>query len=160
MGVSFLDNIVKKIQNQLNIVGIKLNFKQVDPDIFYSDIYYNGENHSFDMLLHAWAGNPYFEKGEMYVSEINSISNVPTEKNNFSGENISAYENEQFNYLFVKLNRVATQEERNAILREMSQFFIDEIIAIPLCYRVSKIYHSKGVDIHTNAFLGNYTNKL
>lgn len=42
----------------------------------------------------------------------------------------------------------------------MSQFFIDEIIAIPLCYRVSKIYHSKGVDIHTNAFLGNYTNKL
>lgn len=96
----------------------------------------------------------------MYVSEINFISNVLTEKNNFSGENISAYENEQFNCLFVKLNRVATQEERNAILREMSQFFIDEIIVILLCYRVSKIYHSKGVDIHTNAFLGNYTNKL
>ena len=53
MGGSFLDNIVKKIQNQLNIVGIKLNIKQVNSDIFYSDIYYNGENHSFDMLLHA-----------------------------------------------------------------------------------------------------------
>ena len=121
--VDFLNIIVESLIKQLLNVGILLSVEKVSPDILFSEIYSHGDDNSFDLLLHAWSGNPFFEKGEMYASRINSFDNIPSKNNNYKGSNISLFCNNEYDKLFNNLNEEKNMKYREIILEEMSNLF-------------------------------------
>lgn len=138
--------------------GINLKIVKIDDDIFYSSHFLNhASDLKFNLIPMAYEGDPTFEKGEIFSSlKSGSLdSNIPTKDNNFVGENIAGFKNEEYDSYFLKLSTEQNMNQRQEYLFKLADLSLEYVSSISLFTKDENwVISSKIKNIEFNALTG------
>lgn len=132
------------IQQACKTAGIEVQLDQVDAGIFFDGSAGNDQNlthHYWDMAM--WATNAtsilpitYLEG---WVAGENG-ENMPQKENNFVGQNISRYNNPDYDAAFATFNQMASIDEAFELLIQLNDILIEDVAVIPMIIRAGDTY--------------------
>jgi peptide/nickel transport system substrate-binding protein len=116
------------LQAQWRKVGVDVRLKAEPPRVFFGDTV---TRRKFPhMALFAWYSAP-----ESVPRTNLHSSMVPSEKNNWAGQNYTGYANPRMDELIDAIEVELNRPKRVALWRELQQLYADELPALPLFFR-------------------------
>ncbi|MFN7729268.1 MAG: peptide ABC transporter substrate-binding protein [Bdellovibrio sp.] len=116
------------LQGQWKSVGIEVNIKNEPARVFFADTMKKRDYGA--MAMYAWVSSP-----ENSPKSVLHSSNIPSEKNGWSGQNNMAYSNKKVDELIEKIETEFDPKKRTALAQEILKYYTDEVPVIPLYYR-------------------------
>lgn len=116
------------LQGQWKSVGVELTIKNEPARVFFGDT--NTHRKFPAMAMYAWTSYP-----EQTPKSTLHSSQIPTEKNGWSGQNFPGYVNPKMDALIEKLEVEFNPKKRIALAHEITKLYTDEVPVIPLYYR-------------------------
>lgn len=116
------------LQGQWKSVGIEVNIKNEPARVFFADT--TKKRDYGGMAMYAWVSSP-----ENSPRSVLHSSNIPSEKNGWSGQNNMAYVNKKVDELIEKIDTEFDSKKRTALAQEILKYYTDEVPVIPLYYR-------------------------
>jgi peptide/nickel transport system substrate-binding protein len=116
------------LQGQWKAVGIEVNIKNEPARVFFGD---TTKKRQFGaMAMYAWVSSPEnTPKSNLHSSQI------PNEKNGWSGQNYTGYSNKKVDELIEKIETEFDAKKRAALAQEVLKHYTEEVPVIPLYYR-------------------------
>lgn len=116
------------LQNQWREIGIDVAIQNQPARVLFGETI---QQRRFQGLaLFAWLSAP-----ESVPWTTLHSSMIPTEENNWQGQNASGYRNERIDALLEAMELELDREARGAMWRELQQIYADELPALPLWFR-------------------------
>jgi len=116
------------IQAELKKVGIALSIKNEPARVFFGETVKKGAYPG--MAMYAWISSPDNPpKSTLHSSEI------PTDKNNWSGQNSGGWANKQVDQILDSIMVEFDFEKRKALMAELQKIYVDEVPVILLYLR-------------------------
>lgn len=131
----FYKKLAKNIAKIFQRSGLVLKINEIDDDIFYSKEFLNhASDFKFSLIPIAYQGDPLFEKGEIFssIKSGSNNSNIPTNANNFIGENISGFKNADYDAYFLKLSMEQDMKQREKYLYKLANLSSKYVSSISL----------------------------
>ncbi|WP_072749191.1 hypothetical protein [Lactobacillus helveticus] len=154
----FYQKLAYSLKNILLSSGINLKITKIDDDAFYSSSFLNhASDMKFNLIPMAYQGDPAFEKGEIFSSLKSGslVSNIPTKDNNFVGENISGFKNQEYDLCFLKLSTEQNMDKRQAYLFKLAELSLEYVSSISLFTKDEYwLISSKIKNVNFNALTG------
>ncbi|HTH15571.1 MAG TPA: peptide ABC transporter substrate-binding protein, partial [Magnetospirillum sp.] len=120
--------VAQVLQAQWRKVGADVRLKVEPPRVFFGDTV---TKRKFPhMALFAWYSAPE----SVPRSNLHS-SQIPSEKNNWSGQNYPGYANPRMDELIDSIEVELNRPKRVALWRELQHLYADELPALPLFFR-------------------------
>lgn len=127
-GIKLNENLQAVIQSQLKEVGIDLTLKTEPARLFFSETLPKGK---FDMAMFTWSSMP-----EMNPESNFSIKNIPTEKNTWTGQNYTGWNNPKVSENIDKINAEFDSAKRKKLVAEIIKAYTEEVPVIPMVFRM------------------------
>lgn len=116
------------LQNQWKSVGVEVVIKNEPARVFFGE---TTKKRAFGaMAMYAWISSP-----ESSLKEQFACSEIPTEKNGWSGQNYTAWCNKKVDELAEKINAEFNDKKRAGLAHQFLKLYTDEVPVIPLYYR-------------------------
>lgn len=120
--------VAQVLQAQWRKVGVDVRLKAEPPRVFFGDTV---TRRKFPhMALFAWYSAP-----ESVPRTTLHSSMIPSEKNNWAGQNYTGYANPRMDELIDAIEVELDRPKRVALWRELQQLYADELPALPLLFR-------------------------
>lgn len=120
--------VAQVLQAQWRKVGVDVRLKAEPPRIFFGDTV---TRRKFPhMALFAWYSAP-----ESVPRTTLHSSMIPSEKNNWAGQNYPGYVNPRMDELIDAIEVELDRPKRVALWRELQQIYADDLPALPLFFR-------------------------
>jgi len=120
--------VAQVLQAQWRKVGVEVRLKAEPPRIFFGDTV---TRRKFPhMALFAWYSAP-----ESVPRTTLHSSMIPSEKNNWAGQNYPGYVNPRMDELIDAIEVELDRPKRVALWRELQQIYADDLPALPLFFR-------------------------
>lgn len=116
------------LQGQWKAVGVEVNIKNEPARVFFGDTTKKREYGA--MAMYAWVSSP-----ESTPKGVLHSTNISTEKNGWSGQNYSGYNNKKVDELIEKIEIEFDAKKRTELAQEVLKYYTDEVPVIPLYYR-------------------------
>ncbi|GIL17426.1 MAG: diguanylate phosphodiesterase [Oligoflexia bacterium] len=116
------------LQGQWKAVGIEVNIKNEPARVFFGE---TTKKRKFGaMAMYAWVSSP-----ENNPKSTLHSSNIPSEKNGYSGQNNMGYVNKKVDELCEKIETEFNPKTRTDLVHQVLKYYTDEVPVIPLYYR-------------------------
>jgi peptide/nickel transport system substrate-binding protein len=119
--------VAQLLQQRLKANGIKMEIALEPPNVFFGQSTPQG---NYDMALWAWSSGIDPSQETMFPCD-----QIPSEANEFSGQNNYRYCNEKVSELIAKGNVTTDQAERIAITHEIQTLMAEDMPLLPLFQR-------------------------
>ncbi len=120
--------VAQVLQAQWRRVGVEVRLKVEPPRVFFGDTV---TRRKFPhMALFAWYSAP-----ENVPRTTLHSTMIPSEKNNWAGQNYPGYSNPRMDELIDAIEVELDRPKRVALWRELQQLYADELPALPLFFR-------------------------
>lgn len=130
--------VAQVLQAQWRKIGVDVRLKAEPPRVFFGDTV---TKRKFPhMALFAWYSAP-----ENVPRTTLHSSMIPSEKNNWSGQNYPGYNNPRMDELIDSIEVELNRPKRVALWRELQQLYADELPALPLFFRADAFILPKGL---------------
>ena len=116
------------LQGEWKKAGIDLEIKNEPARVYFGETLKKGLFPH--MAMFAWVSSPDNPPKSTLQS-----SEIPTEKNGFSGQNAGAYQNAEVDKLLTDIQTEFNLEKRKVIMKKVLQFYTAELPTLPLYYR-------------------------
>ncbi|HYD04738.1 MAG TPA: peptide ABC transporter substrate-binding protein, partial [Reyranella sp.] len=127
-GNKIREQVAQVIQSQLRQVGIELRVKAEPPRIFSEAL----NRRKFDSLaMYAWVSRPQGVPRTTLHSE-----EIPSAKNNWSGQNYPAYANPDMDKALDAAERELDKDKRRQLFAEILRLYTEDLPVLPLFFRV------------------------
>lgn len=126
-GLKANETIQAILQSQWKQIGVDLKLKTELARFLFSEIL---PKRKFDMAFFSWASFP-----EMSSQSVLRSSNIPNEKNTWTGQNFSGFKSEKVDKLVDEYEGEFDFEKRKKITYEILKEYTDQIPVIPLYFR-------------------------
>lgn len=113
--------------NQWKAVGIDVQIKNEPARVLFGD---SMKKRNFTMAMYAWQSAPEAAPGIQFHS-----NQIPTEKNGWSGQNTTSWNNKQVDEICEKMEGEFSLAKRKALAAQLLKLYTDEVPVIPLFYR-------------------------
>lgn len=120
--------VAQVLQAQWRKVGVDVRLKAEPPRVFFGDTV--TQRKFPHMALFAWYSAP-----ESVPRTTLHSTMIPSEKNNWSGQNYPGYANPRMDELIDAIEVELDRPKRVALWRELQQLYADELPALPLFFR-------------------------
>ncbi|MEK6774517.1 MAG: peptide ABC transporter substrate-binding protein [Bdellovibrionota bacterium] len=150
-GVKLIDNIQAILQSQWKDIGIEILLKNEPGRVLFSETI---PKRRFDLAIFSWSSNPEQSPESTFHSK-----NIPTEKNSWSGQNDTGWNNPKVDLNIEKLKEEFDPKKRKALIAEMIKAYTSEIPVIPLFFRPSNAVvpkNMKGFSLAGHQFYESY----
>ncbi len=117
------------IKNDLDDVGINLIINKNQNAVAFFGETVLKRIHT-QLTMYAWTMSPISDGEEMWTSH-----NIPTEKNNWSGQNYTTYRNIEIDDLHKLIPTILDKTQRNMLFHKQQRIWIQDIPSIPLYFR-------------------------
>lgn len=116
------------LQNQWKSVGIDVTIKNEPARVFFGE---TTKKHKFGgMAMYAWISSP-----ESVPRSTLHSSNIPTEKNGWSGQNNMSWSNKKVDALIDQLEQEFDPKKRADLAHQIAAEYTADVPVIPLYYR-------------------------
>lgn len=119
--------VAQVLQAQWRKVGVDIRLKAEPPRVFFADTV---TKRKFQMALFAWYSAP-----ENVPRTTLHSSMIPSDKNNWAGQNYPGYSNPRMDELIDAIEVELNRPKRVALWRELQQLYADDLPALPLFFR-------------------------
>ena len=116
------------LQSQWKSVGIEVVLKTEPARVFFGETM-NKRKYSA-MGMYAWVSSPESNQKPQFHS-----SNIPSEKNGFSGQNQPGWQNKKVDELCEKIEEEFDPKKRTELAQKILWHYTDDVPVIPLYYR-------------------------
>ncbi len=125
------ERVQQFLAEDLRQVGVDLQINNAPSSVVFSDDFISrGVEGTWDgMFMFAWVSS-LAQDGALYTCD-----NIPTPENNFTGQNIGNWCNEEYDALFDEGVTEFDLEQAAEIYQQMQQVWADELPTLPLYYR-------------------------
>src|SRR5207248_10276543 len=128
------EQVTQLVSADLQAVGIKTNLKYIPSSTYFADDGYLAKRQHW-MAEYAWGLDPD-PGGGLYDSAL-----IPSEANNYSGQNYPGYKNDRFDTLSRAAANEIEQAKRFPMFAEMQAIWTEDLPAIPLYVRSNISVH-------------------
>ncbi len=135
--------VAQLLQQRLKANGIKMDIALEPPNVFFGQSTVQG---NFQMALWAWSSGIDPSQETMF-----SCDQIPSEANEFSGQNNYRYCNERVSELIAKGNVTTDQAERIRITHEIQTLMAADMPLLPLFQRPDTLAYTdrtQGMDVN------------
>jgi len=116
------------LQNGWKQIGIEVNSKNEPARVFFGE---TTKKRAFDsMALFAWVSSPESSPKPTFLS-----TNIPTEKNGYSGQNQMGWKNKEVDKLLMALDLEFVHEKRIQLVHQTLKHYTEDVPVLPLYYR-------------------------
>jgi peptide/nickel transport system substrate-binding protein len=127
-GNNMRERVQRIIQANLKKVGIELVIKNYEAKVFFSEI---TRKRKFSALaMYAWVLGP-----QAYGEDLWTSDNIPSEKNNWLGQNFSGWRHPRIDEIDHKIPETIDEAERIQLFHEQQRIWSEEVPCIPLYFR-------------------------
>ncbi len=130
--------IAEYLKNQWQKIGININIKKTQQDIFFQKIMQRAQYEG--MILFAWRMS--VETPSLGMFDPRSI---PSTRNDYQGENTGSWLNEQVGRLGEDFEAAIDREKRLKILATIQKHYLEDLPAIPLYFHAKNAFVSEKV---------------
>ncbi|GAB1257770.1 peptide ABC transporter substrate-binding protein [Aurantivibrio plasticivorans] len=118
------------LQSQWKQVGIDIRIRNEPPRVFFGQ---TTRERKFDaMVMYAWMSSPENPpRPQLHSTEI------PTEANNYSGQNYTGFRHSEMDELLAALEEELDFEKRTPLWKRMQDIYVEELPALPLYFRAN-----------------------
>ena len=135
------------LQQRLKANGIKMDIALEPPNVFFGQSTPNG---SFGMALWAWSSGIDPSQETMFPCD-----QIPSEANDFAGQNNYRYCNEKVSALIAKANVTVDQAERIKMTHEIQTLMAADMPMLPLFQRPETLaYTDRTIGMDSNPLGG------
>ena len=130
------------MKQNLESIGFKVQLKRVDAGIFFDSAAGNEQNaqHFYeDLLMYTNGPTSTFPLNYM-AGWYGGADNISQKSNQWSGVNESRYNNAEYNAMYEQAQASTDAEEASALLIEMQDHVINNIVVVPLVARAAEKY--------------------
>lgn len=113
--------------NQWKAVGVDVQIKNEPARVLFGE---SMKKRQFTMAMYAWQSAPEAAPGIQFHS-----NQIPTEKNGWSGQNTTSWNNKRVDEICEKIEGEFSLAKRKALAAELLKLYTDEVPVIPLFYR-------------------------
>ncbi len=152
-GNAIRERVQQFIADDLSQTGVRVNINNAPSSVVFGDEFftraYNGSwTGSF---MFAWISTPV-EKGDLYACEF-----IPTPENNFQGQNVGNWCNEEFEALRDQAIIEFDLDEAANIFAQMQEVWANELPTLPLYFRSTPLVTATGlVNYVSNTYVNLY----
>ena len=116
-------------------IGIGANMRNTDASVYFGneDGADNINRFNADMQMYTFVPLP---GGQSHFAQY-TTAEITGAFNNYGGANLLRYSNPDFDALFQELNQTTDQDQRNEIIKQLSDIIIGDGAVIPLVWRAS-----------------------
>ncbi len=125
------------IKAEFEKVGIKVEIKSVEASVFFSSDPGNPDTYAhFYTDIQMYTNGPSLTYPIDYmISWWGDASNIPQKANNWSGNNIERWQNEEYDRLFEQARRELDPDKQVELFVGMNDLVIENVVEIPLVHR-------------------------
>jgi len=129
------------IRQNLREVGIDVRINNAPAAVVFDDAYIQraSEGKWTGFFEFAWSSQPLTLEGELFAYDDPRTDDkndfVPTKENNFQGQNLGGWYNEDYQKLWVNLRDEFDIARRKVLLTQMQKILVEELPALPLYER-------------------------
>ena len=135
-------NAIRERTQQLFIeqwrqIGIAVKVSNAPSAVVFDSAFINrGSEGKWQMFMFAWV-NSLAERGQLFQSrDLNTnTDNIPSAANNFAGQNIGYWKNDEFDRVTSQAAVEFDPEKRKQLMDRAQAIWADELPALPLRYR-------------------------
>lgn len=135
--------VAQLLQQRLKSNGIKMSITLEPPNVFFGQSTLQG---TYDMALWAWSSGPDPSQASLF-----SCDSIPTEANDYNGQNNYRYCNEEVSALLKKSDVTPSVPERAKLLREVQEQMAADMPLLPLFQRPETLAYTdrmRGLDVN------------
>lgn len=126
------------LQSQWKNIGIDIRIKNEPARIFFGETVTKRKFTA--MAMFAWISSPESVPRSTLHSE-----DIPTESNNWSGQNYTGYKNPEMDELLENIERELDRDKRKGLWRRMQEIYATELPALPLYFRANSFILPKSL---------------
>ncbi|MDX2006922.1 MAG: peptide ABC transporter substrate-binding protein [Meiothermus sp.] len=134
-------------------VGIAVKVSNAPSAVVFDSAFINrGSEGKWQMFMFAWV-NSLAERGQLFQSrDLNTnTDNIPTAANNFAGQNIGFWKNDEFDRVTSQAAVEFDPERRKQLMARAQAIWAEELPALPLRYRSNPLVIRTGLVNYVNA---------
>ncbi|WP_460237354.1 peptide ABC transporter substrate-binding protein [Aurantivibrio plasticivorans] len=118
------------LQSQWKQVGVDIRIRNEPPRVFFGQT--TRERKFGSMVMYAWMSSPENPpRPQLHSTEI------PSEANNYSGQNYTGFRNSEMDELLAALEEELDFEKRTPLWKRMQDIYVEELPALPLYFRAN-----------------------
>lgn len=122
------ESIQQILQSMWKKVGVKLEIQNQEANVFFGEtVRYRKFPH---MVMYAWSMSPTSDGETLWT-----IENIPSEKNNWIGQNAPGYRNEESNRIDHLVPVTLDKAERARLLKREQEIWVEELPSLLLYFR-------------------------
>lgn len=115
------------LQNQWKAVGIEVIIKNEPARVFFAE---TTKKRKFDLAMYAWVSSQ-----ESSPRSTMHSSNIPSEKNSYSGQNQPGWKNAEVDKLIDQLEMEFDADKRKELSNQITKHYTEDLPVLPLYYR-------------------------
>jgi len=116
------------LQNQWKAVGVDVRIANKPARVFFGETMAKRKYEALGM--YAWLSAPRSVPRTTLHSD-----HIPTEANNWSGQNYPGYTNERMDELLTRIETELDRDKRHALFAEMQRLYAEDLPALPLYWK-------------------------
>ncbi|HBQ20498.1 MAG: hypothetical protein A2Z91_07635 [Deltaproteobacteria bacterium GWA2_38_16] len=122
------EQVEQVLQSDWSKIGIELEIINQPPKVFFGETMRHRKYKQ--MALYAWVVGPVSDGEGLWTKE-----NIPSEKNNWNGQNYPGWVNEQANKIDHTVPVTLEESIRKDLLQQQQVLWADEVPALPMFFR-------------------------
>lgn len=123
------EQVQQIMQSQLRAVGIALEIRNQPAKVYFGEtLRYRKFPH---LAMYAWVMSPTSDGESLWT-----IKNIPSEENNWQGQNNSGWRNEEANRIDSLVPATIDMDERQRLLIKQQELWTEDIPSIPMYFDV------------------------
>jgi ABC-type transport system substrate-binding protein len=152
LGNALRETVAQIFQSNMADVGIKVNL-----DLMPIMVYFDDEGplmqRRFDIAEYAWLSDPDPGGDTLWVGvdilnehgEVVLPAQIPTEENDWGGQNFDGWVNEEASYLTYEATNTLDWNERIHLYQQQQEIFMEEVPTLPLFIRANVVGFAPGL---------------
>lgn len=122
------EQIEQILQDDWRKIGIELEINNQPAKVFFGETM---RQRKFEHLaLYAWISDPISDGESLWTKE-----NIPSEKNNWQGQNMPGWVNDESNEILHKIPVTLAEEARKEMLQRQQLIWTEELPVLPMFFR-------------------------
>lgn len=128
-------------QQQLAEIGIELTIENHPATTFFGEVTPQG---TFQIGEWAWLGSPGYA-GAASLVDLFAPDQIPTEANDFEGQNYYRYNNPEILTIKNQLKTTLDEDEGAELIKKVAQIMADDVAILPLYQRIDPIAYIESI---------------
>lgn len=132
------ERVEQLLQSQWREIGVDVQIKNEPAKVFFGETMRKRKYEA--MAMYAWLKDPVVLSTTLW-----SCKNIPSEKNNWQGQNQPGYCNDKVDQLLTQSTREMDEQKRIKLGQDLEVVLADDLPALPLYFRVDVSVTKKGL---------------